>query len=67
VRHERASARCRLRSAGDSPIPRWLIRSQLSEVTVKNHPEHIFTNLDLRDRTAAIVFAFDNGIAEPQA
>jgi DNA-binding NarL/FixJ family response regulator len=39
----------------------------ISEVTVKSHIGHIFTKLDLRDRAAAIVFAFDHGIVEPQA
>jgi DNA-binding NarL/FixJ family response regulator len=38
----------------------------ISEVTVKSHVGHIFTKLDLRDRAAAIVFAFDHGIVEPQ-
>lgn len=38
----------------------------ISEVTVKSHIGHIFTKLDLRDRAAAIVYAFDNGIVEPQ-
>jgi DNA-binding NarL/FixJ family response regulator len=38
----------------------------ISEVTVKSHIGHIFTKLDLRDRAAAIVFAFDHGIVEPQ-
>ncbi len=38
----------------------------ISEVTVKSHVGHIFTKLDLRDRAAAIVFAFDHGIIEPQ-
>jgi DNA-binding NarL/FixJ family response regulator len=39
----------------------------ISEVTVKSHIGHIFTKLDLRDRAAAIVYAFDNGVVEPQA
>jgi len=39
----------------------------ISEVTVKSHIGHIFTKLDLRDRAAAIVFAFDNGIVQPQS
>jgi DNA-binding NarL/FixJ family response regulator len=39
----------------------------ISEVTVKTHIGHIFTKLDLRDRAAAIVFAFDYGIVEPRA
>jgi DNA-binding NarL/FixJ family response regulator len=34
----------------------------ISEVTVKTHIHHILTKLDLRDRAAAIVFAFDQGI-----
>ena len=38
----------------------------ISEVTVKSHVGHIFTKLDLRDRAASIVFAFDHGIVEPQ-
>lgn len=39
----------------------------VSEVTVKSHVGHIFTKLDVRDRAAAIVFAFDNGLVAPQA
>jgi len=38
----------------------------ISEVTVKSHVGHIFTKLGLRDRAAAIVYAFDHGIVEPQ-
>ena len=39
----------------------------ISEVTVKSHVGHIFTKLDLRDRAAAIVYAFDHGVVQPQA
>ncbi|HYZ90912.1 MAG TPA: response regulator transcription factor [Actinomycetota bacterium] len=39
----------------------------ISEVTVKSHVGHIFTKLGLRDRAAAIVFAFDYGLVTPQA
>ncbi len=39
----------------------------VSEATVKSHIGHIFTKLDLRDRAAAIVFAFDHGLVAPQA
>jgi DNA-binding NarL/FixJ family response regulator len=39
----------------------------VSEATVKSHIGHIFTKLDLRDRPAAIVFAFDHGLVAPQA
>ncbi|GAB93730.1 response regulator transcription factor [Gordonia rhizosphera] len=37
----------------------------VSEVTVKSHINHIFTKLDLRDRAAAIVYAFDNSLVLP--
>jgi DNA-binding NarL/FixJ family response regulator len=37
----------------------------ISEGTVKSHVGHIFTKLDLRDRAAAIVFAFDHALVEP--
>ena len=39
----------------------------VSEATVKSHIGHIFTKLDLRDRAAAIVFAFDHGLVQPGA
>lgn len=38
----------------------------VSEATVKTHLAHIFTKLDLRDRAAAIIYAFDAGIAVPR-
>jgi DNA-binding NarL/FixJ family response regulator len=38
---------------------------QISELTVKSHVGRIFTKLDLRDRPAAIVYAFDHGIVRP--
>ncbi len=37
----------------------------ISEVTVKSHIGRIFTKLDLRDRAAAIVYAFDRGLVSP--
>jgi DNA-binding NarL/FixJ family response regulator len=37
----------------------------ISGVTVKSHVGRIFTKLDLRDRAAAIVYAFDNGLVTP--
>jgi DNA-binding NarL/FixJ family response regulator len=37
----------------------------VSEATVKSHITHILTKLDLRDRAAAIVFAFDHGVVQP--
>ena len=36
----------------------------VSEGTVKTHVNHVFTKLRLRDRAAAVVFAFDHGLVE---
>jgi DNA-binding NarL/FixJ family response regulator len=38
----------------------------LGEGTVKTHVNHIFTKLGLRDRAAAVVLAFDSGLATPR-
>jgi DNA-binding NarL/FixJ family response regulator len=38
----------------------------LGEGTVKTHVNHVFTKLRLRDRAAAVVFAFDSGLVTPQ-
>jgi DNA-binding NarL/FixJ family response regulator len=38
----------------------------ISGVTVKTHIGRIFTKLDLRDRAAAIVYAYDHGIVAPR-
>lgn len=38
----------------------------ISEVTVKSHIGRIFAKLDLRDRAAAIVYAYDHGIVTPR-
>jgi len=38
----------------------------ISEVTVKSHIGRIFMKLDLRDRAAAIVYAFDRGLVAPR-
>ena len=37
----------------------------ISELTVKSHVGRIFTKLDLRDRPAAIVYAYDHGLVTP--
>lgn len=39
----------------------------LSEGTVKSHIKHIFTKLDLRDRTQAVILAYDAGLVEPRS
>jgi DNA-binding NarL/FixJ family response regulator len=41
-------------------------RLVISEVTVKSHIGRIFTKLDLRDRAAAIVYAYDHGVVTPK-
>jgi DNA-binding NarL/FixJ family response regulator len=38
----------------------------ISELTVKSHIGRIFVKLDLRDRAAAIVYAYDHGIVTPR-
>ena len=37
----------------------------LGEGTIKTHVGHIFAKLGLRDRSAAVVFAFDHGLVQP--
>ena len=41
-------------------------RLSLGEGTVKTHVNRIFAKLDLRDRAAAIVLAFDSGLVVPR-
>jgi len=38
----------------------------LGEGTVKTHVGHVFAKLHLRDRAAAVVFAFDHGLVQPR-
>ncbi len=38
----------------------------ISELTVKSHIGRIFTKLGLRDRAAAVVYAFDHGVVVPE-
>jgi DNA-binding NarL/FixJ family response regulator len=37
----------------------------LGETTVKTHVSRVLTKLDLRDRTHAVVFAYENGVVAP--
>ncbi|HEY2428492.1 MAG TPA: response regulator transcription factor [Acidimicrobiales bacterium] len=39
----------------------------VSEGTVKTHVGHVFAKLGLRDRAAAIVWAFDHGLVNPRS
>lgn len=40
-------------------------RLTLGEGTIKTHIGHVFAKLQLRDRAAAVVFAFDHGVVRP--
>jgi DNA-binding NarL/FixJ family response regulator len=50
------------RGLANSEIARELF---ITEVTVKAHLGHILAKLGLRDRAAAIVYAYDTGLATP--
>jgi DNA-binding NarL/FixJ family response regulator len=50
------------RGLGNSEIAATLV---ISELTVKSHVGRIFAKLGLRDRAAAIVYAFDHGLVHP--
>jgi DNA-binding NarL/FixJ family response regulator len=39
----------------------------VSEHTAKTHVAHILRKLNLRDRTQAVVLAYESGIVEPGA
>jgi DNA-binding NarL/FixJ family response regulator len=41
------------------------VRLTLGEGTVKTHIGHVFAKLNLRDRAAAVVLAFDHGLVRP--
>jgi DNA-binding NarL/FixJ family response regulator len=54
--------RCLARGKTNAEIAAGLY---VSEATVKSHVGSIFTKLEVRDRAAAIVYAFDHGFVEP--
>lgn len=45
--------------------PEIAVELTLGAGTVKTHVSHVFAKLDLRDRSAAVVFAFDHGLVRP--
>lgn len=48
--------------ASNAEIARQLF---LGEATIKTHVSNVLGKLELRDRTAAVVFAYENGVAVP--
>ncbi|MFT7836048.1 response regulator transcription factor [Saccharothrix sp. BKS2] len=50
------------RGASNAEIARAL---HLGETTVKTHVSRVLNKLDLRDRTHAVVFAYERGIVQP--
>jgi DNA-binding NarL/FixJ family response regulator len=61
---EHAVLRLMARGATNAEIAACL---HVAEATVKTHVGNIFTKLDIRDRAAAIVFAYDHGVVSPGA
>jgi DNA-binding NarL/FixJ family response regulator len=61
---EHAVLRLMARGATNAEIAASL---NVAEATVKSHVGSIFGKLDVRDRAAAIVFAYDHGVVSPGA
>jgi DNA-binding NarL/FixJ family response regulator len=61
---EHAVLRLMARGATNAEIAATLY---VAEATVKSHVGSIFTKLGVRDRAAAIVFAYDHGVVSPGA
>jgi DNA-binding NarL/FixJ family response regulator len=59
---EREVLRLMARGATNAEIGATLY---VAEATVKSHVGNIFSKLDVRDRPAAIVFAYDHGVVRP--
>jgi DNA-binding NarL/FixJ family response regulator len=64
TKREHAVLRLMARGATNAEIASSL---HVAEATVKTHVGRIFSKLDVRDRAAAIVFAYDHGVVSPGA
>ncbi|MER7008972.1 response regulator transcription factor [Dactylosporangium sp. NPDC000555] len=51
--------------AGGATNAEIAVRLHLGEATVKTHVSRVLTKLRLRDRTAAVVFAYEHGVVTP--
>jgi DNA-binding NarL/FixJ family response regulator len=51
--------------AGGATNAEIAVRLHLGEATVKTHVSRVLTKLGLRDRTAAVVFAYEHGVVTP--
>ncbi|MFG2045303.1 response regulator [Dactylosporangium sp. NPDC048998] len=51
--------------AGGATNAEIAARLHLGEATVKTHVSRVLTKLQLRDRTAAVVFAYEHGVVTP--
>jgi hypothetical protein len=66
VRLRKLSRRClrtRSRASWTRDHPATLF---VSEGTAKTHVARILAKLDLRDRTQAVIYAYENGVVEPR-
>jgi DNA-binding NarL/FixJ family response regulator len=61
---EHAVLRLMARGATNAEIA---ARLHVAQTTVKTYVGHIFAKLEVRDRAAAIVFAYDHGVVSPGA
>jgi hypothetical protein len=65
ARRGRASASMGTRRAADHPRGGPSDHQLVSDATIKTHVARILSKLGLRDRTQAVVFAYESGLVRP--